>query len=213
MAAIPSSQRLALLSTQTTAHNGDPLRYAKWVDLVGRVRHGDAHATTELYRLFSESVRYSAYRHLSSDDLDDMLHDAFIIVLEAVRRGRLREPERLMGFVKTVVRRQVATYIDAIVRGRAQRVPLDPSAPLATDDVNPEQAAVRRQRQELVEFALQSISTRDREILIRFYRLEQDQERICLEMGLTRTQFRLLKSRAKARFGEVGRQSMVRHHR
>ena len=52
---------------------------------------------------------------------------------------------------------------------------------------------------------LQKVSRRDREILIRYYLLEQTQEEICSEMNLTETQFRLLKSRAKARFGELGR--------
>ncbi len=52
---------------------------------------------------------------------------------------------------------------------------------------------------------LTSISRRDREILQRFYVDEQSQETICAEMGLTYNQFRLLKSRAKARFGDLGR--------
>jgi DNA-directed RNA polymerase specialized sigma24 family protein len=58
---------------------------------------------------------------------------------------------------------------------------------------------------------LSSISTRDSEILTRFYLLEQTQEEICTEMKLSETQFRLLKSRAKARFGELGRRKLVRH--
>jgi len=48
----------------------------------------------------------------------------------------------------------------------------------------------------------------EREILRRFYLEEQTQEQICAEMGLTETQFRLLKSRAKARFGELGRRRL-----
>jgi RNA polymerase sigma-70 factor, ECF subfamily len=35
--------------------------------------------------------------------------------------------------------------------------------------------------------------------------LEQSQEQICADMGLSYNQFRLLKSRAKARFGELGK--------
>jgi RNA polymerase sigma-70 factor (ECF subfamily) len=52
------------------------------------------------------------------------------------------------------------------------------------------------------------LSDRDREILTRFYLDEQTQEQICGEMNLTETQFRLLKSRAKARFGELGRRKL-----
>src|SRR6266851_4698063 len=48
-----------------------------------------------------------------------------------------------------------------------------------------------------------------REILTRFYLYEQSQDQICSEMGLTLTQFRLLKSRAKGRFGELGRKRLT----
>ena len=43
---------------------------------------------------------------------------------------------------------------------------------------------------------------------MRFYLREQTPEEICDEMGLTETQFRLLKSRAKARFAELGRKKL-----
>jgi DNA-directed RNA polymerase specialized sigma subunit len=56
---------------------------------------------------------------------------------------------------------------------------------------------------------LAELSERDREILTRFYVDEQGQEQICSEMALTETQFRLLKSRAKARFGELGKKKLV----
>ena len=54
-----------------------------------------------------------------------------------------------------------------------------------------------------------ALSERDRDILIRFYLKEQPQEQICKEMALTETQFRLLKSRAKAKFGEIGRKKLT----
>jgi DNA-directed RNA polymerase specialized sigma subunit len=56
---------------------------------------------------------------------------------------------------------------------------------------------------------LASLSPRDRNILERFYLQEQTQEQICEEMSLSETQFRLLKSRAKARFGEIGKKRLA----
>jgi RNA polymerase sigma-70 factor (ECF subfamily) len=56
---------------------------------------------------------------------------------------------------------------------------------------------------------LAKLSERDREILTRFYLHEESQEQICGEMNLTETQFRLLKSRAKARFGEIGKRKLL----
>ena len=68
---------------------------------------------------------------------------------------------------------------------------------------------MRKERAELMARVLGSISRRDREILTRFYLREQSQEQICEEMELTETQFRLLKSRAKARFGDAGRRQLI----
>jgi len=61
----------------------------------------------------------------------------------------------------------------------------------------------------LVQRVLSELSSRDREILTRFYLHEESQEEICIEMTLTETQFRLLKSRAKSRFGELGKKKLT----
>jgi RNA polymerase sigma-70 factor (ECF subfamily) len=70
---------------------------------------------------------------------------------------------------------------------------------------DPERNVIAMQRAEIARKVLNGVSRRDRDILNRFYVLEQTQEQICAEMGLSYNQFRLLKSRAKARFGEMGR--------
>jgi RNA polymerase sigma-70 factor (ECF subfamily) len=52
---------------------------------------------------------------------------------------------------------------------------------------------------------LRELSPREREAISRFYLKEQTQAQICSEMALTKIQFQLLKSRAKARFDELSR--------
>ncbi|MGC2660408.1 MAG: sigma-70 family RNA polymerase sigma factor, partial [Bryobacteraceae bacterium] len=126
----------------------------------------------------------------------------------AIKRGDLREPDRLMGFVRTVVRRQVAAYIEQAVHTRRDQADLESGASVADRKHNPEQAAILRQKSALMKSVLEAMSDRDREILKRFYIDEQSQEDICREMDLTETQFRLLKSRAKTKFGEMGRKKL-----
>ncbi len=63
-----------------------------------------------------------------------------------------------------------------------------------------------------MEAVLKGLTARDREILTRFFLLVQSEDEICAEMGLMETQFRLLKSRAKARFAELGRKALTRRH-
>jgi len=146
---------------------------------------------------------------LGPQELDDKVHDTFVVVVQAIRRGELREPQRLMGFVRTIVRRQVAAYIDKVVHTRRDQAELDASIRVPDPRANPEEDAIFRQRTELIRRVLRELSTRDREILTRFYLYEQSQDQICSEMELTETQFRLLKSRAKARFGELGKKKLA----
>jgi RNA polymerase sigma-70 factor (ECF subfamily) len=113
-----------------------------------------------------------------------------------------------MGYVRTVVRRLVATHIDRLVEERKERTDLEDGFLMADERVDPERDALRRQKVEIMEQVLHTISRRDREILTRFYLYEQAQEQICREMGLNDTQFRLLKSRAKQRFAELGKRRL-----
>ena len=181
---------------------------SQWAPLVERIREGDQSAMAELYRTFSRGIRYYFCRHLGPQELDDRVHDAYLIVVQAIQRGDLRESEKLMGFVRTVVRRQVAAYIDNAVHSRREFTDLEVGARVADGRSNPEQHAMLDERTKLMQHVLKGISERDREILTRFYLYEQTQEQICEEMNLTETQFRLLKSRAKARFGEIGRRRL-----
>lgn len=181
---------------------------ARWADLVSRIRGNDQAALEELYRIFSRGIRYYLCRHLGPQELDDKVHDTFLIVVQSIQSGALREPERLMGFVRTVVRRQVAAFIDQAVQSRREFADLEMGGRVPDARQNPEQRAINEQRADLMVKVLRGISQRDREILTRFYLYEQTQEQICQEMDLTETQFRLLKSRAKARFGELGRRRL-----
>jgi RNA polymerase sigma-70 factor (ECF subfamily) len=177
----------------------------RWAGVVERIRNGDQAAMEELYQIFAKGVRFFLYRQLGSRDLDDKVHDVFVIVTQAIRRGDLREPERLMGYVRTVVRRQVAAHIEDAVQERRSHTDLEGTLVLADHHPDPEHGAIERQNEEVARRVLNSISKRDREVLIRFYLDEQKPEQICQAMGLTETQFRLIKSRAKARFGALGK--------
>jgi len=176
-----------------------------WSILVERIRDNDPAGMEQLYAVFAKGVRSFLWRQLGSRDLDDKVHDIFLIVTQSIRRGDLREPERLMGYVRTVLRRQVAAYIQEAMHARRNEVEMEPGLNLSDRQVSPERRVLDRQTQELAMRLLRSLPERDREVLTRFYLKEQSADRICAEMNLTETQFRLIKSRAKARYGELGK--------
>jgi RNA polymerase sigma-70 factor, ECF subfamily len=193
------------IESRESAPAAMPSGQSDWTRLVAKIQRGDADALTELYQVFARGVKFYMYRQLGPQDLDDRLHDVFLVVVQAVQRGELRDPARLMGFVRTIVRRQVATRIDEIVQTRREEVAIDHGPVLADRTQTPEQQAMKQQQMQLIAKVLSGLNGRDRDILTRFYLQEQSQEQICAEMNLTDTQYRLLKSRAKARFGDLGR--------
>lgn len=179
-----------------------------WDQLTRRIQSGDREAMQQLYDVFSRGVRFLIFRHLGPDDLDDKVHDVFVVITQAICDGELREPHRLMGYVHTVVRRLIAGYIDRAVGLRRRRAEYETTDTVCDTRPDPEYEAMRRQRFEIAAKVLQSISRRDREVLVRFYFREESPEQICRALKLTYTQFRLIKSRAKHRFGELGKQRL-----
>lgn len=190
----------------------DPSAAIDWVDLVGRVQQNEKAALEELYSLFSRGIKFLLIRQLGRQDIEDRLHDTFLTVVQAIQRGELREPDRLMGFVRTIVRRQIAAYFDRNSTRRREELIIDNMARLPDGQTSPEEQAIGVQNSEIMAEILKDCSRRDREILTRFYLLEQSQEEICASMGITETQFRLLKSRAKARFTEEGRRRVAKNN-
>jgi RNA polymerase sigma-70 factor (ECF subfamily) len=177
---------------------GDP----DWKEVVAGIEREDRASGETLYAVFSHGVRYLMARQLGWKDVDDRVHDVFLIVLDAIRHGQLREPDKLMGFVQTIVKRQIVANIRLAVRSRRTEAYIDISVPDAHDD--PEQNAAWRERVALMKTALLTLTVRDRELLTRFYLYDQTEPRICKEMRLTTTQFRLYKSRAKQKVGSMG---------
>jgi RNA polymerase sigma-70 factor, ECF subfamily len=181
-----------------------------WADLVDKIKLNDTAGLEDLYRVFSRGVRFYLCRQLGPQDLDDRVHDTFLTVVHAIQRGDLREPDRLMGYVRTIVTSQVAAKIQENMQCRQHQIDLNWGLTVHYPGNNPEQAAIKKENEDIARKMLQSIAPRDRELLIRFYLEEQPAQQICDEMGLTETQFRLSKSRAKARFGELGKRKVTR---
>jgi len=185
-----------------------PAEPPDWKTVVEQIREGDPAGEEALYRNLETGARIFLRRRLGTRDVEDQVHNVFLIVVESIRQGTLREPERLMAFVRTVLYRQLNLEISRMIRARETSAGLESAAPLASQGSSPEQAAVTGQMIALMKRALGKMSGRDIEILSRCYIREQPPEQVRAEMGLTLTQFNLLKSRAKARLAELVRKQL-----
>ena len=191
-------------TAQTTANNID--QATKWGPLVARIRQGDREAVGELYQEVFPRLRFYLINRLDYDAAYDVAQAVFLKALEQITAGNLRDPEALLAYLRTMASRYACDH-----RQKGQREEgLNPvlEAHLADQRKGPESEYGRRERLEFALRVLQQMPDREREILTRFYLYEQTQEQIMREMGLTKTQFRLLKSRAKARFGQKGQRQL-----
>jgi RNA polymerase sigma factor (sigma-70 family) len=178
--------------------------------VVERIRSGDPGGQETLYRNLASGARLFLRRRLGSQDVEDRVHDVFVIVVEAIRRGELREPERLMGFVRTVLNRQLNLAISRIVAARETSIDVQSATGLTAADPTPEYRTIVHQKVTLMKQALDKMNDREFEVLARFYLREQPPEQIRAEMKLTATQFNLLKSRAKAKLTDAVRRKLAR---
>ncbi len=201
--ALPDAQVPTPVQTRDPAENRD---------LVRRVQRGDAAGMAELYEFISTRLRPYLARQLRSQDFHDKVHSIFVDVVIAIQRGQLREPHRLMGFARTIARRKVSGYIDDAASSRRNQVEIGSVFWLASPVATPETAMISREQQDIVRATLAHLSSREGEILSRFYMQEQSQQQICSEMGLTHTQYRLLKWRSKAHFEQLSRRQIVSRH-
>ena len=180
--------------------------------LVDRVRARDHEAEAELYEMLNKGIRFVIMRQIRPlADVEDRVHEVFMVTLAAIREDRLRDPARLMGFIRSVVANQVATHITRTARRRGREVAADaPGVNLRDPRRNPEQLAIEGERLECARKMLEELCERDRKILLQFYVHGHTREQIMADLNLTDTQFRLFKWRARARYDELVRRRLSR---
>ncbi len=148
-------------------------------------------------------------RRVNPDDVRDATQDVLLITLKALRAGSIRNPEALPGFVRTVTVRIAAQRVADYSRGRRETETSDLLALAGALGRPPEQERdlLALEDHQLAQRLLATLKPREREVLDRYYVNEEPKEAICAAMGLSETQFRLLKSRARQRmtqrFAEV----------
>jgi RNA polymerase sigma factor (sigma-70 family) len=147
-------------------------------------------------------------KHIGPDDAEDMFHDLIVVLTKQIQKGALEDPERLLGYVRGIVQRRTAELIR--LRARARRACNVDDLQVSDPSADIEASLARREQRIIAQRVLKALPAQQRGILVRFYVQGQRPEEIQEAFGITVTQFRLVKSRAKARFAELCRTAMER---
>ena len=175
------------------------------VALVHRIVSGEPSAEAELVQRFSRALSFLLQR-LTRDEAmaEDLYQETFRLVIEKVRRGELREPERLPGFVTSLARN---LFLGSARRGsRRQKWQGDPEAAETAPDPAPGQLSrlLAQERAAAVRQVLEELKNdRDREILSRYYIADEPKEDICRALELSDLHFNRVLFRARQRYREL----------
>jgi RNA polymerase sigma-70 factor (ECF subfamily) len=170
-------------------------------ELVQRIRDGSPRAEEELVQRYSRGVWFVIRQLVSElEAAEDVYQESFRLVIEKVRAGEVREPERLSGFISSLARNLVIEQFRRQSRQRAREEP-EAGQPFASPAPSQLDGLLREEQSALARQVLDGMpSDRDRTVLYRFYIADDDKEEICAELGVTPLHFNQILFRARERF-------------
>jgi RNA polymerase sigma-70 factor, ECF subfamily len=160
-------------------------------ELVGRIVGGDTEAEGELFRRMAPRVRLYGLRHLRDENAaDDLAQQVLIVTLEALRAGRLREPEKLVSFVFGTCR---MTVLDQRRNMQRKERLLEQFGADLKNLV--QQPAAYLDREQLTR-CLQGLKERERSVVVMTFYDEQTSASVASFMGMSEANVRVIRHRA-----------------
>lgn len=180
---------------------------------------GDSNTQEHFVAYFSELVNLKLGRKLESrDEVDDARQETFTRVLSLLRKGGLRQPERLGAFVNSICNNVLLEHYRA-----ASRIPVEDEGESGLPDPadpgsGPETALAARQIKEHVREVIEELPERDRRLIREIFLEERDKDEVCRDLGVDREYLRILLHRATKSFKSLYAKRMaaqvdnLKHH-
>ncbi len=168
---------------------------------VDRLTQGDPatelHFSSYFERLLTARLRRS---RITPQMAEDVRQETYLRVLRALRQGQgVSQPDAFGAFVSAVCKN---VLLETMTKD-AKHPPLNENAPEQADDrVDLEASLITEQRKRVVGRILDSLPTKDREILRLVFLEELDRQEVCRRIGVSAEYLRVLLHRAKNRFEE-----------
>ena len=179
-------------------------------ELVARIKASEPGAEDILVQRFASGIAAILRRTTTDSSLiEDLSQETFSVVIQKLRKGDLREPEKLAGFVCSVARNLSIGHFrkkqDEKLQDLDENLPAVHTSPTQLDQV------LAKEQAQLVRQVLRELdSRRDREILYRFYVEEEDKELICTNLDLSALHFNRVIHRARQRYKELYERRMAK---
>ena len=171
--------------TETTADSGLKRSLAE------RIQNGDSEAEQEMVQVYWRAAfRIAMVRVRDRDAALDITQDTFMAVLKEVRAGKLREPEKIAGFIHGVENNFIKSFQRK--KFRSVECELDPYL----DKMEASEALIAGERCCLAQEVIQSLGATDQIILLSFFVDGRSLTEIASRLGMSPQNVRARKSRA-----------------
>lgn len=148
----------------------------------------------ELYRRMAPRIRLYGLKHLREPQAAaDLVHQVFLLLLERLRRGEVREPDRLGSFALGICRMVVLDLRRAAQR--QERLLQTFAADLSIADVG---VAPRFDHGRILH-CLELLSERERAVLVRTFYDDCPARQVASELGLSEGNVRVIRHRGLER--------------
>ena len=160
---------------------------------------GDLPTQEHFFGYFSELLQLKLRSRLQSPPaIEDVRQETFARVFSVLRKGGLRQPERLGAFVNTVCSRVLSEHYRSNSGGKSLNVEGRPELP--DKSASALEIVVALQVKDKVREILLDLTPRDRSLLKAVFLDERDRDEVCREFGVERDYLRVLLHRAKQEF-------------
>lgn len=159
-------------------------------EVTERIAAGHREAETEMCRRMARRIRLYGLRHLrSAAAADDLVQQVLLKTIEALRAGRLREPEKLAPFVLGTCR---MTVLDLRRTARRQEELLEEFGGILV----PEPAAMPMLDDDQLARCVSALKERERSVVVMTFYDEQTAAEAARLLGISEANVRVIRHRA-----------------
>ena len=160
-------------------------------ELVLRIGTGEREAETELFHRMAPRIRLYGLRHLRDVQAsEDLTQNVLITIIEALRQGRLREPEKLASFVMGTCRMTILDLRRGAQRKERILEQFGPDLPGPAESFRP------RLDQERLGRCVENLKERERTVVVMTFYDEQTSADVAGFLGVSEANVRVIRHRA-----------------
>jgi RNA polymerase sigma-70 factor (ECF subfamily) len=170
--------------------------------LVEKIITGDTDAEAQMIKRYQRGLKAILSRKVNAEDrdlLDDIIQETWRLVIEKVRANELNDKQKLQAFIITIGKYQVLMHYR---KHQTKTFVSDDDLDLYADaSAEPQKQLEKHKVSKMVRGMISKLKKpRDREILTRYYLLEDSKDAISEAHDLNDLHFNRVKHRALQRF-------------